>query len=73
MEMAFHRILQFLTLEIVRDLVCRRLTHMQNRLTFQVVRLDLLTHGDPPHYLVRLCFGLRVGEVIGPEESRSCD
>src|SRR3954471_24224217 len=57
MEMAFHRILQLLTLEIVRDLVCRRLTHIQNRLTFQVVRLDLLTHGDPPHYWVRLCFG----------------
>src|ERR1044071_3877998 len=48
-----HRILQLLALQIVVDLIGRRLADIQHGLPFQVMGLDLLTHRTPPRTSVR--------------------
>src|SRR5678815_1892754 len=48
-----HRVLELLALQVVVDLIGRGLTHIQNRLPFQMMRLDLFTHRVPPQPTVR--------------------
>jgi hypothetical protein len=43
-----HAVLQFLTLQVVLNLIRRGLAHVKNRLSFQMMRLDLVTHRAPP-------------------------
>jgi hypothetical protein len=42
-----HGVLKSLTLEVVLNLIRRGLTHVQNRLAFDMMRLDLVTHRAP--------------------------
>src|SRR5262249_34691092 len=48
MQSLLHRILQPLALQVVVDLVGRRLTHVQDRLSSQMLRFHLVTHRAPP-------------------------
>lgn len=44
----FHRILQLLALQVMNHLIWRRLTNVKNRLAFQMLCANLLTHRPPP-------------------------
>src|SRR6516225_5646418 len=43
-----HDILQFLTRQVVLNVIRRGLAHVQDRLSFDMGRLDLVTHRAPP-------------------------
>jgi hypothetical protein len=43
-----HGILQFLTLQVVLNLIRRGLAQVEDRLSFDMVRLDLVTHRASP-------------------------
>src|SRR5262249_55919460 len=66
-----HGILQFLTLQVVLNLIRRGLAHVQDRLSFDMVRLDLVTHRGPPLRFRPLPPWLDAVSVTAPAIARS--
>ena len=66
MQMLLHRVLQFLAFQVMQYLVRRGLTNVENGFSFEVVRLDLVTHGRAPVDWVRPLFPLCIDETVGP-------
>src|SRR5437867_3277467 len=76
MQAFLHRVLQLLALQVVVDLVGRRLANVQNGFACQMLWLDLLTHRSPrcpggARFLRNVPVATALADACSPAESPS--